>query len=84
MGKNQLLNGEQPTLVEYANFCGVCEKLQKEHLWKMIVEYPSMDITLLCVARDCLRQKIHEENTTRFNQGGDLDRLLKDYQLLLS
>lgn len=75
---NQLLNGTLPTLDDYAEFSGVCERLPKESLWKMITEFPDMHPFLREVATNNLRQKIHEANMARFSQN-TLDKFAQKF-----
>lgn len=44
MNIDAILNGKQPTLDEYAEFVGVCKKLPRESLWKIITDYPHLHI----------------------------------------
>ena len=76
MNIDAILNGKQPTLDEYAEFVGVCKKLPRESLWKIITDYPHLHIFLRNEATYQLREKIHQANKDRFNE--DLLKIFTD------
>ena len=58
----QLLNGDKPTLDDFAGFLSVVEKLPVELLWNLVNNNPNLDATLRNAALKVLQEKIARVN----------------------
>lgn len=68
MNIDNLLSGRAPTLNEYADFLGICERLPYEVIWEIMSKFPNMHFILMQVARDQLARKIQTKNLERFDE----------------
>lgn len=74
-----LLQAEQPTPSDYAQFVSVCEKLPSEILWFIANEYPSMHFMFRSIVQKNLAEKIPRENID-----GALNEIVTKYQQALT
>ena len=58
----QLLNGDQPTMADYAGFVSVIEKLPGELLWELANTKPAMHGLLKSAVLKRLQEAVHREN----------------------
>ncbi|MFM0549656.1 hypothetical protein P0D69_01630, partial [Paraburkholderia sediminicola] len=57
-----LLDGDAPTLEEYAEFVGLAEKLPYELLWTLLTSNPEMNGLLKGIVHKNLQEKVPKAN----------------------
>jgi hypothetical protein len=68
MNIEELLNGGEPSMEDYAGFLDACERLPTELLWALVTKHPNLHWLLKAVANEQLKLKIQKENKDRFNE----------------
>jgi hypothetical protein len=58
----ELLQGKQPSLNDFASFVSICEKLPVDILWYITNSYPNINFILHNVLYKNLENKIQREN----------------------
>lgn len=65
----RLLEGEVPTLNDYASFVGVVEELPLQLIWDMSIKAPKLNHTLRSVLDKQLAKKVAGHNVDRAMHG---------------